>query len=61
MILKSYKDPRNEIIVTRTETGVHNVVMLSNNRPADYQSGLDLESALDVFDVYLEKIVGEEK
>jgi len=57
VIIKSLKDPNFEIVVQQSEqNSLYSVTLLKNDRQAEFQGNLDLETAMQVFDYYLDRM-----
>lgn len=61
MIIKSMKDEKFELIVQQNnKTLLNSVTLLTNNNIVEFQGNLDLETALEVFDYYLDLMQGND-
>ena len=59
MIYKNYKDSEIEIVIQQDDiTKYFSVAFIKNDREVDFQSKLDLESAIEIFDYWFEKSKG---
>jgi hypothetical protein len=56
MIIKSFKDNDFEIVVQQSDSNLkYSVSLLKNDRPAEFQGNLDMETAMEIFDFYFDK------
>lgn len=59
MIAKSYKDDRFEIVVQQNESNMQcSVCLIKDNKQVEFQGNLDMETALEVYDYYFDKMMG---
>lgn len=58
MIIKAYKDSVFEIIVQQNDNKICSVAVLQNSKQAAFQGNLDLETAIQIYDFYFDKIMG---
>jgi len=51
MIIKSYRDDQFELILNQSDNNYYSVILLKNNKEAEYQGNIkDLDTAMQVYD-----------
>lgn len=60
MVIKQYKDNDFEILITQNEDKSYNIIKLTENKQSDFQKANDIDTALEVFDYFLDRLQGND-
>lgn len=60
-LVKSYKDENHELSLKHNDsTRLYSVGLKKNDKLSEFQNNLDFETALEIYDFYWDKIMGND-